>query len=121
MAKWIFAVLAGKDHEGLNKPSWKNDGREIPSAAYYKKYDVWHYHCGPDYDKDLPPGFQLTDSILSENNFGRKGAEVYHYAKHGDMVILLGYSRLHKPYPDSGSTDNPLRYRASTWKNAVPK
>jgi len=121
MAKWIVAVLAGAEHEGLNKPSWIRNGQEIKSAAFYKKYNVWHYHCGPEYDAAYPADFQMTDSFLSENNYGRRGGEVYHYSKQGDAIIVIGYSRLHKPFPASGSTGNPLRHRSSTWQAAFPK
>jgi hypothetical protein len=97
------------------------NGREIPAAALYKKYNIWHYHCGPTYNEPISYDHQVTDSLLSHNEFGRKSPEVYHYAKQDDVIIVLGYSRLHKPFPDPESRSNPVGNRGLNLAAAIPK
>ncbi len=118
LALWIADILGGAEHEGLNKPSWINDGKVIKAAHSYQKNNVWHYHCGP-YTK-VPPNHKMTDSVLSENNNGKPSSEIYHYAKHQDVIIVLGFSRTHIPFPAADSKTNPIRARGYSWHTAVP-
>lgn len=119
LIEWMLAVTTGGQHQGLNKPSWVRHGRELNNATVYRNYNIWHYHCGP-YMDSVRSSHRLTDHALSENNYGRQSGEVYHYAKHEDVIIVIGYSRHHEPFPDPNSRTNPLRHRSSQWKKGLP-
>lgn len=120
LADWMRDVGAGMEHEGRNKPSWLFKGLEVAAAKVYKQNNIWHYHCGP-YEGAQPYTHQMTDDMLSENNLGRTSGPVYHYAKQHDTIIVIGYSRIHEPFPDPMSRSNPLRYRANMWKHGLPQ
>jgi hypothetical protein len=62
----------------------------------------------------------MTDSLLSENNQGKSSPQIYHYAKQYDVIIVLGFSRMHIPFPDANSKRNPLRTRSYSWAKAMP-
>lgn len=120
LALWMRDVGAGMEHEGRNKPSWLFKSLELAAAKVYKQNNIWHYHCGP-YDGAYPHNHQMTDNWLSENNSGRTSGPVYHYAKQQDAIIVIGYSRVHEPFPNPMSRSNPLRYRANMWKMGLPQ
>jgi hypothetical protein len=119
LVEWMLHVTNGGHHPGLNKPSWMFKGRELHSAAMYRSNDIWHYHCGP-YTSPPRSSHRLTDNTLAENNAGRQSGEVYHYAKHQEAIVVIGYSRLHEPFPDPTSKSNPLRFRSSQSSRGLP-
>jgi len=119
LALWMRNVGEGMEHEGRNKPSWLFRSLELAAAKVYKQNNIWHYHCGP-YEGSYPRNHQMTDNRLSENNDGRTSGPVYHYAKQQDSVIVIGYSRIHEPFPTSTSKSNPLRYRSNMWAQGLP-
>jgi len=109
---WLSDILAGNTHVGANKPSGFKNGVPIPGADLYRDNNIWHYHCGPYLKNDDPPP-QLTDNTLAENHLGRHSGPVYHYAKKHDTIIVLGFSRLHNPFPVLTSKKNPLQVRGT--------
>ncbi|MDP3672044.1 MAG: hypothetical protein Q8R69_20435 [Telluria sp.] len=111
LSKWIEDIVAGSSHVGANKPSWIANGVFVPGTELYRDNNIWHYHCGP-YLKQPGPPQQFTDNTLSVNNHGKTSGPVYHYAKKADSIILIGFSRLHVPFPLATSKKNPLRTRA---------
>jgi hypothetical protein len=119
LANWMADILGGESVIGLNKPSWTNNGQVMKHAKVYQDNNVWHYHCGPSYVPS-PAGYIMTDCMLSQNLRGKASPEIYHYAKQQELLIVLGFSRQHIPFPDPMSRSNPLRYRSSTWKRAIP-
>lgn len=118
LASWVANILSGTPHVGLNKPSWLENDSEIFGAELYKQHDVWHYHCGP-YENAIGR-YAQTDANLYKNNKGKPSAAVYHYAKHDDVIVVLGYSKIHNPFPKASSRSNPLRYRINTIETAIP-
>jgi|SRR5471030_606078 len=118
LALWMNGILDGEEHEGLNKPSWTNGGQVIPKTQAYQDNNVWHYHCGPY--TSAYANHRMTDSLLSENNQGKSSPEIYHYAKQQDVIIVLGFSRSHLPFPDATSKTNPIRNRSYSWRSAIP-
>lgn len=119
LTEWMVNITSGGLHQGLNKPSWVRHGRELNSAKVYRDYNIWHYHCGP-YNEPVRAAHRMTDNLLSENNSGRQSGEVYHYAKHQEVIVVIGYSRLHEPFPLGNSRKNPLRHRAGQWRLGLP-
>jgi hypothetical protein len=117
MSVWLADVVAGKEHVGANKPSGFSKGIPIVGAELYRDNNIWHYHCGPYKAKDY--GTALTDNTLGENLDGHHSAQVYHYAKHADTIIVLGYSRLHNPFPTQSSKKNPVVGRGMAVENTV--
>ncbi len=92
---------------GKNKPSWVNDNYEkIPGSDNYKDANYWHYHCGPTWRVGTYKGHTVD---LAFNPGGMRSNECIHYAKTSDDTItIVGYSRLHIPFPPSDYGDNPL-------------
>lgn len=119
LANWAADILADQSVPGQNKPSWTNKGQLLKAAKIYQENNVWHYHCGPTYVPS-PSGYLMTNSMLSENLRGKTSPEIYHYTKHQEVLIVLGFSRDHIPFPDPTSRSNPLRFRSFTWKKAIP-
>lgn len=110
MSSWIEAILRGDLHPGVNKPSYLENGVFRPGTEAYRDNDIWHYHCGPYLKKDDPPQ-QYTDNTFAINLLGRRSAPIYHYSKQSDTIIVLGYSRLHCPFPLPTSKKNPIPAR----------
>ena len=119
MEQWVLDIMTGQPLEGLNKPSWTHGGATLSSAKAYRDNNVWHYHCGPY--RSVPPGHRMTGCDLPENLMGKPSAAIYHYAKQHDVIVVLGFSREHIPFPDAMSRKNPLRHRSFTWRMAIPK
>lgn len=119
LAHWVHKIVQGEPHEGMNKPSWLNDGRMIPSAQDYMKNNVWHYHCGP-YEGSSGT-YYATENTLDENISGKRSSQIYHYTKQKEIIIVLGYSRQHIPFPIGNSKSNPLRNRGYIWRQALPR
>lgn len=117
MFAWLADIVAGKAHVGANKPSWLVKGILAPGAEPYLDNNIWHYHCGPYNVKSH--GTELTDNTLAENYDGHHSAQVYHYAKKADTIIVLGYSRLHNPFPIPTSKKNPLVARGLAVEDTV--
>ena len=115
---WLTDILDGKSHVGTNKPSGYKNGTPIIGAELYRANNIWHYHCGPYLKNDDPPQ-QLTDNTLAENALGRLSAPVYHYAKNHEAIIVLGFSRLHNPFPILTSAKNPLQLRGTSLDDIV--
>jgi hypothetical protein len=111
LLSWLSDIVAGNNHVGKNKPSWLANGFFIPGTELYRDNDIWHYHCGPYLRQDGPPK-RWTDNTLALNNNGKHSAQVYHYSKQSDTIIVLGYSRQHIPFPVAASKKNPLRIRS---------
>ena len=120
MLDWVEAILKGAPHPGKNKPSWiSDDGSKLKGTDLYETFKVWHYHCGP-YENQAGEPCQWTDNTLATNFLGKTSAQVFHYAKQGDTIVLAGYSRVHNPFPDPKSRSNPLRTRAHSLHKATP-
>ena len=111
MSDWLVNVISGKSHVGANKPSWMANGAFVPGTELYRDCNIWHYHCGPYKKAD---GTKLTDNTFNANYDGRHSGPVYHYAKQGDTIIVLGFSRMHNPFPLVRSKKNPLGARGTT-------
>lgn len=112
---WLADIVEGKSHEGANKPSWMSTNGFIPGTELYRDNKIWHYHCGP-YRK---AGSARTDATLAANYDGRHSGPVYHYSKQADTIIVLGYSRIHNPFPIPTSKRNPLGERGPSWMNNI--
>lgn len=119
LALWVSGIVQGLSHEGMNKPSWLNNGQMIPAAQDYKKNNVWHYHCGPYGNASETD--KITENTFDENTYGRRSSQIFHYTKQKDIIIVLGYSRKHIPFPAGNSRSNPLRNRGHAWHLALPR
>lgn len=97
LQEWVADIIAGKPHVGANKPSWLAGGVLARGAEPYRDHGIWHYHCGPY--KPTAYGTALTDNTLAANYDGHHSGPVYHYAKKADTIVVLGFSRLHNPFP----------------------
>ena len=117
MSAWLADIVEGNSHVGANKPSWISKGALAPGAEPYRDNNIWHYHCGPYNPKSH--GTALTDNTLAANYDGHQSAQVYHYAKNADTIVVLGYSRLHNPFPTPGSKKNPVIGRSIAIANTV--
>lgn len=118
LAAWVANILSGQAQDGLNKPSWIDNNTELVGAELYKKNNVWHYHCGPY--AGATSCYSKTDASLNHNSGGAHSAAAYHYAKHNDVIVVLGYSKIHTPFPKATSRSNPLKYRIHTIDTAIP-
>ena len=99
-------VANGRSLVGKNKPSWVDDNHEkIPGTDNYEQQNYWHYHCGPTW---YPNTFKNHTVNLKFNPSGKHSNECIHYAKDGDKIIVVGYSREHIPFLPSDYNDNPL-------------
>ena len=99
-------VANGRSLVGKNKPSWVDDNHEkIPGTDNYEQQNYWHYHCGPTW---YPNTFKNHTVNLKFNPSGKHSNECINYAKDGDKIIVVGYSREHIPFLPSDYNDNPL-------------
>ena len=117
MFAWLADVVAGKSHVGANKPSWLKNNALVPGAEPYRDNNIWHYHCGP-YNANRH-GTKLTDNTLAANYDGHHSAQVYHYSKNGETIVILGYSRQHNPFPKPSSAKNPVATRGLALHDTV--
>ncbi|SLK13589.1 hypothetical protein SAMN03159434_1105 [Enterobacter sp. NFR05] len=99
-------VANGRSLVGKNKPSWVDDNYDkIPGSDNYEQENYWHYHCGPTW---YPNTFKNHTVDLKFNPGGKHSNECIHYAKDGDEIVIVGYSRDHIPFLSSDYNDNPL-------------
>ncbi|ROU17788.1 hypothetical protein EB837_02920 [Kluyvera ascorbata] len=99
-------VANGRTLVGKNKPSWVDDNHnKIPGSDNYEQENYWHYHCGPTW---RPNTFKNRTVDLKFNPGGKHSTECIHYAKDGNEIVIVGYSRVHIPFLPSDYNDNPL-------------
>lgn len=99
-------VANGRSLVGKNKPSWVDDNHDkIPGSDNYEQENYWHYHCGPTW---RPHTFKNRTVDLKFNPGGKHSNECIHYAKDGNEIVIVGYSRDHIPFLPSDYNDNPL-------------
>ncbi|HHT0060528.1 TPA: hypothetical protein ACTXAJ_003382 [Raoultella planticola] len=99
-------VANGRSLVGKNKPSWVDDNHDkIPGSDNYEQQNYWHYHCGPTW---YPHTFKNHTVNLKFNPGGKHSNECIHYAKDGDKIIVVGFSREHIPFLPSDYNNNPL-------------
>lgn len=102
-------VSEGRLLRGKNKPSWQNDNlQDLPNSEFYKRKNIWHYHCGP-----YPESKKLNQmSPLKINLNGETSGAVIHYQKITENhILIIGYSPRHNPFPRENTIPNPLLQR----------
>lgn len=125
LTKWIKAIYAEQEHDGVNKPSYvKSNGDPAPDAKRYVRAEAWHYHCGPTFSPHDNP--QKTKWYLPINLKGLKSAECAHYSRivHSEhsvnCITVFAFSRDHKPFPPSDNNHrSPYRKKMETLSHSI--
>lgn len=117
LADFTYCITQHEDLDGKNKESWTDKNGAPIDAPTYEKHKLWHYHCGP-YDSE---GSIKTHYTLPQNLKGATSAAAIHYIKYPQeqIVLVIGFSRIHNPFPKSESRSNPLRYRAALSRSLI--